>query len=345
MTRDAVRRGFLVHCLAFLFALGSVSQTTGAEPNAVPPPSAVQQVLSWLPSDTETVVVANLSFLLPDLRDAERNREFHIETAFKAMSLRPLLFRNGSLLSFFKNQPAVLALEGSRHFRTPGGLGLMPFEGCTIVVFADDLGDRADLFFNSSSGDAFGVEEIEGEKTLVFQEQVESYLWTTFIVFKKPNVLLVATNHEYLRELLSRMRDNNDRRALPETLPEWKYVNASAQFWALRHFDRSQGDRDPSSPFWDPKKFVKSPWNDEQAIGLTFNYDPVDGKAPIITYLSGNPGIAKRALAMEQEASVVGVAYRELDLGAIEASYSLGHWTAPIFGLLLPFLLGHGIFL
>ena len=257
--------------------------------------------------------------------------------------LSPLRLKNGSLLEHFKNQRAAFALEGSRHFRAPKGLGLYPFEGCTIVILADDAGGRADLYFKSSASGALRVEEAEGQKILVFEETEESGLWTTFVTFKKPNVLLVATDLDYLREVLSRMRDHSGPRALPETLPEWRYVNTNAQLWGLRHFERSQRDRDPTSPFWDPKKSLKTALNDEQAIGVTFSYDPANGKQPIITYLSGNPGIARKALAAPIEDSPVSVVFRQVDRGAIEASYGPGRPTDFILGFILPFLLGHGI--
>jgi hypothetical protein len=303
----------------------------------------VQQVFSWLPADTETVMVANQTFSLPDFRKDDWHRDFPIEAWLRAVVLLPLMLKNGALLEYFQNQRVVFALEGSRRFRFPKSLGWFPYEGCTIVVLADDQGDRADSFFKSSSGGALRVEEVEGQKILVFETIVEGGLWTTFVTFRRPNILLVATNLDYLREVLSRMQGNRGPRALPETLPEWRYVNKDAQLWSLRHYDRSQRDSDPTSPFWDPEKFVKAPLHDEQAIGLTFNYDAANGRAPTITYLSGNPSIAKKPLAVQEGSDIPAVVFRELDARAIEASYGPGRPTDFILGLVLPTLLGHGI--
>jgi hypothetical protein len=345
MIRKAVRRIFLAHCAAFLFAGGAGGQTTSTDPKLVSRALDVQQVLSWLPTDTETVIVAK-DFLLPDLARLQNNRELYTkEVGFQWIALRTWGLKNGSLPEYFKNQRTLFVIEGSRQFRSPKSLGLMPFEGCTFVVFADDLSDRANLSFSTALGAAHRIEEIHGQKVLVFQEQSDGETWTTYIGFAGSNVLLVATNIDYLREVLSRMRDKNGPRALPETLPEWGYVDTRAQFWGFRHFDRSQGDRDPSSPFWDPQKFVKAPWTDQQAIGLTFSYDPVAGKGPTITYLSGDPSLGKKTLDMGNDGSKLGLAYRELDSRAIEASYSLEDSTAPLFVFYLSFLLGHGIFL
>jgi hypothetical protein len=143
------------------------------------------------------------------------------------------------------------------------------------------------------------------------------------------------------------MRGKNGLRALPETLPEWRYVDTSTQFWGLRHFDRSQSQRDadPSSPFWDPRKFVKAPWTDEQAIGLTFSYDPATAKGPTITYLSGDPGAARETLSLKHERDRLGATLRDLDARAIMASYSLEHAEPLGFTFYLSYLLGHGDFL
>ena len=55
-------------------------------------------------------------------------------------------------------------------------------------------------------------------------------------------------------------------RALPDDLPEWKYVNTDLQFWGIRHFDRTQAKLDPSSPFGGQKSANDA---DGQAIHLT----------------------------------------------------------------------------
>jgi hypothetical protein len=345
MIQDAVRRGFLAHCVVILLAAAAAAQTAGTGPSQARRPPDVRQVLSWLPPDTETIVVANKAFPLADLRDVRQSRDFHLEGWLRAMAVAPLWFRNGSLLEHFKDKRSMFALAGSRHFRAPKSLGLMPYEGCTIVFLTDDLGDRADAFLGASSRGASRVEDIEGQKVLVFQEKADSDLWTTFVTFRKPNVLLVATDLDYLRDVLARMRSSSGPRALPQTLPEWKHVNTEAQSWGLRHYDRSQRDSDPSSPFWDSRKSIKAPLNDANAIGLTFSYDPANGKGPVITYLSGNPIAARKALAMPQESTSASVVFREVDAGTIEASYGPGRSTDAIFGLLLPYLLGHGIFL
>jgi hypothetical protein len=311
-------------------------------------PSNFREVLSWLPTDTETVIAAK-DFPLPDFSRIEKEPELYTkEVAFQSILLGSWGVKNSSLPEYFKNQKVLLAVEGARHFRSPEGFGLMPFEGCTLIVFADDQSSRADSFVNTSSGGAFRIEEVEEHKILVFQERLESGLWTTFVTFKKPNMLLVATNLDYLREVLARMGGKTGPRALPEILPEWRYVNTNAQYWGLRHYDLARGTADPSSPFFSGTKSMTAPWSDGRAVGLTFDFDPATGKAARITYVSGNPSIAKAErgpLSMAHGGSKFGMVYRDLGPGATEASYNIGDSNAARnFFFILSFILGHGVF-
>jgi hypothetical protein len=109
----------------------------------------VRQVLSWLPTDTETVIVTK-EFSIPDfegLHEAKRAGKevvYTTEVAFGWFSLGPWVMMSTPLASYFKNEKAFVAVEGSRKFRSPKGIGLMPFEGCTFIAFAGNLRDRAE---------------------------------------------------------------------------------------------------------------------------------------------------------------------------------------------------------
>jgi hypothetical protein len=327
---------------AILLAAGSAGQT-GSEQKLPGRPLDIQQVLSWLPPDTETVIVAR-DFTLPDPETLQISRTYTQEWLFASLALRTWGI-NAPLADYFEGQKVSLAVQGSRGFRSPKSLGFMLFEGCALIVFADRMNDRAERYFKATSNAALRVEEIEGHHIAVFQDRSESDTWTTLVGFAGPNVLLVATHSDYLREMLLRIKGKKGPKALPETLPEWGYVDVNAPFWGLRHFDRAGRDEDPSSPFWDPSKFVKAPWTDDQAIGLTFSYDPAAGKGPAITYLSGNPSAAKETLRLWYEGKRLPSVVREVDAKAIAGSYSLEHPEAIMFTFYLTYLLGHGIFL
>lgn len=89
------------------------------------------------------------------------------------------------------------------------------------------------------------------------------------------------------------MNRKGQRRALPEHLPEWSYVDIQAQFWAVRHYERNDYTRDPSSPI----SGLKRPYNilDKEAIGLVYSFDPNRTNIIRIKYLSSNKEAEKLA--------------------------------------------------
>jgi hypothetical protein len=176
----------------------------------------------------------------------------------------------------------------------------------------------------------------------VFEGKSEEDLWTTYIVFPKPNVAIAATNEDYLREVLARIDGKRGERALPETLPEWKHVNTSAQFWAVRHYRITGAETDPTSPF--NRTWGKTP--DPQAIGLTFSLDLDKSTTATITYLSGDENglqrfqkkyFTERGPAVTQ----MRIQYREVEPGALEGAYDVEQIeSADSFVFVLEALLG-----
>ena len=318
-------------------------------------PVGLEQVMSWLPADTETITAATGPFVFATDIPRQDDTQDRIVSAkelgqsFEDLPLALLQFKEGLLAKRLEGKRITLALEGARHFRAPANLGEMPYEGCAIVVFSDTLDHEISSFAKQARGVALKVEQIEGEEVSVFQEKLESDTWTTFVAFPDEHVILVATDRSYLREVLARLHRNNGQRALPNELPEWKYVNTSARFWGLRHYDRSQTQADPSSPFGGRKP---ANFPDEQAIGLTFVFDPRDGKSATITYLSGDTSIGTKpsstplGMGRAPEANALGIRYRERAPGIVEGSYSLEHLEATgFFFFVLEGMLGHAIYI
>jgi hypothetical protein len=203
------------------------------------------------------------------------------------------------------------------------------------------------LYLKDSAPTIARTEQIEGHTVAVFEGKSEEDLWTTYIVFPKTNVAIAATNEGYLREVLARIDGNRGERALPETLPEWKHVNTSAQFWAVRHYRITGAETDPTSPF--NRTWGKTP--DSQAIGLTFSLDLDKSKTATITYLSGDENglqrfqkkyFTERGPAVTQ----MRIQYREVEPGALEGAYDVEQIeSADSFVFVLEALLGHAIYL
>ena len=318
------------------------------------PSQLVRQVLSLLPADTETVTVANGPFVMPELKpeadeaQGEESDDHEVENTFKGIALGLFGFKEGLLGKHLKGEKILLAVEGSRHFRSPSGLGEGPYQGCAIAVFADDITGRANAFVKDSSTVALRTEQIDGHQVTVFQETLEEDVWTTFVAFPKPNIALAASSKEYLREVLARLNGKRGERALPDTLPEWKHVNAQAEFWAVRHYDKRAGAMDPTSPFGG-KKTANLP--DDQAIGLTFSFDPNKSNTATVTYLSADEhilqNVQKNLFPIESERGSKGlhIEYRLAGPGIVQGSYDLKEIeSAELFAFVLEALLGHAIY-
>ena len=292
------RTGFALLALG-VFGILETSQLAAQESLQKRDSIDLQEVLSWLPEDTETIAVARGPFVLPSTttpikEDENEKRIFkdrELAEMFESLPLSLFGFKDGLLLPRLKGKRILLGIEGSRHFRPPSDLGQMPYEGCAIALLADKLDDDIASFAKSNRKAVLRVEKIANQEVAVFQEKLENDIWTAFVAFPNNRMIAVATNRDYLEEVLARLGGKKGNRALPNDLPEWKYVNTDLQFWGLRHYDRSQANLDPSSPFGG-KKSANDP--DEQAIGLTLIFDHSIGKSAKITYLSGNKSIGGR---------------------------------------------------
>jgi hypothetical protein len=194
------------------------------------------------------------------------------------------------------------------------------------------------------------TEVVEGEKVAVFKESMERDVWTMFVAFPKKGIVLVATNRNFLKQVLMRVHEAGGQRALPDSLPEWRFVDKSARFWGLRHYDRRQMRDDPTSPFGG-EKAANLP--DEQAIGITYRCDPGKGKQATLMYLSGARNEIRKIeekrfpSSSEPEANAgLHIRYRVLEPGVIESNYELTY-SRPLdwFFFVFAGTMGHAVYL
>lgn len=241
-----------------------------------------ETVLSWLPTDTETLVVASQPFPLPIL-DTKSDRRV-LTTALQCLTVseiaayekvyRPLVGRK-----------VLFAMKGSRNFRMPRRLGMGSYDGATIIVFAESIHDFVDTFLKGM------------EHEVILDSRVYTFLlpnreaprdkpedFKLFVAHPRPNVVISATDRGYLRELLERRQRKGLERAFGSSLPEWKFVDPHSPVWAIRHYRRELNSQDLTSPFW-----VGAPVDrlDHEAAGLVFSAQP-PGKPARLYYLSGS---------------------------------------------------------
>ncbi|HEV8145350.1 MAG TPA: hypothetical protein VGP79_03170, partial [Bryobacteraceae bacterium] len=276
-----MRTFFTIGLLYVSAAFLSFGQAAKQPPRPNSRPPSLNEVLSWLPVDTETVLAANGPFPFPDFDSLSGDEPedqplplAELNLRMRGLPLGGFASDNDRLRKALKGSRVLLALEGSRRFRSPTGSGSTLFQGCAIAVLEGAPIDR-DSLVRDVAGSSERIETVEGVKVAVFQEQKESDTWTFLVAFPRSSIVLVATDRSYLREVLARMRAPGTARALPESLPEWKHVNTRAPFWGLRHFQRNDAAEDPTSPFLGDKA-ANVP--DDDAVGATFWFDPVNRK-------------------------------------------------------------------
>jgi hypothetical protein len=83
-------------------------------------------------------------------------------------------------------------------------IGMAMFRGGAIAVFSADITARAGAFLKDSAPTIVRTDRIEGQNVAVFKQKSEEDIWTTYVGFPKPNMAVVATDEDYLREIRRR---------------------------------------------------------------------------------------------------------------------------------------------
>lgn len=308
---------------------------------------SVKKVLWWLPENTQTISVVRGPFKaiapiseLPKRMSAIKQ----VDLALKMDHLGAFrTIREGRFYKHLIGRTVLFSMEGSRKFRAPTDLGEMLYEGCDVIVFQQGLGSVRDTLFKQMQNYGKLIPEIAGQQIIMFEEKLEADIWKIYVAMPEPNVLLCATDQDFLSEVLKRMQQKGQRRALPEELPEWKYVNTGAKFWSVRHYDKDDAQSDPSSPLNGEQRAAN--WPDTQAVGIVFDFDPIRSKVAKIKYLSANKD-ALQLFSKEHSTEDFKPRIQQSAPGVIEMRISFDNpevvW---MFLLILRGVLGHGMYL
>ena len=331
-------------CRALSIALLTLLASSGMTPNetraSLAPTSYWEQSLDWLPEDTETVIVAQVPFEIPE----PTAEQLKFDEAIRFLPFGPVLrLQDEMLYKELVGQKVLCAIEGSRRFTAPRNLGMMPYQGAHILQFDHAADGALRKAFRICQQKAGKIIKLAGERVAVFTEKHESDKWSFFVSQPQPGVLICATNQAFLEETLKRIGRKPDRRALPADLPEWKHVDINAHVWAIRHYRKESAENDPSSPLR-PKSAANVP--DPDAIGLVFWYRPEIDKLIRVRYLSG----AENAFDLitegwRQPTDGITPDIKQIAPGVVEIANSVSdEITAPMFLMVFLGILGHGIY-
>jgi hypothetical protein len=221
-------------------------------------------ILTWLPEDTETLIVGNGPGKFGEL--SEERRKLPLAESLVRLIYYPFAV-SPEAAKHLVGRKIKLAVEGARKFRHPKSLGAWHYEGCHILALESDLDES---WSDALAAGANRTERVSGHDVYVFEKKLgipEEDEWTYYFVQPKPNVVLCGTDRDFVKETLRRMSAEVTKRALPDELPEWKQIDRSACFWAIRRYSKPL----PGEPLHSSHGF------ELVASGFTVTYDPAKG--------------------------------------------------------------------
>lgn len=195
----------------------SILLTLALTTSALP---SVEDVIRWLPENTETLMVARKAGWLGEA-------EGELSGADEARQL--LAIGMGGPETGKARLDYEFVVNGSRAFKRPKSLGLATYEGCKIIGLKPAEFKRVQAIFKAG-GKKISVDGREGYE---FSRMMEQDKWTFQVVFVD-GVMLCATHDGYLKEVLKRRGGKQAGRALPDSLPQWKFIDQKAPFWVVR---------------------------------------------------------------------------------------------------------------
>jgi hypothetical protein len=334
--------------IALLFLNGSSLAVQPPATSGPPSQVSVSQILDWLPENTETLIVGQeIKLDGPPKTDDEKYYP-KPEKIFTGLPLSTLMVMTGSeepeaktsIENDLQGRTLTLAVESARKFRGPSGLGGSVYEGCQILVFKEDLGATGEALKKRLKEQGCKSIKLVDQDILTLVKKLENDNWTFFMTQPRPNLIVTATQKQFLQELLQRMQKKGEKPAFPQGLPEWKNVNTKAQFWALRHYSSDNALRDPTYPSGaQGLPFLPKP------IGFTFSYDPKHDKKLHMHHLSGSTDVLDFATTLWGKPSRHWKPeYKEKSKGVVEVSAEIEdreRGSSVIMGLLA--LLGHAV--
>src|SRR5215472_14800587 len=240
----------------------------------------VQEMLKWFPADTDTIIVANGPFPLPDLQKPEGQAEHppqdavpgyeQLQREFEIKAITLWAQNNTVIAQRLRGERVLLAVQG---YRYPEPERLV--ERCAVIVFE---GGALHKLIDPSADPPLMTEEIDGLEVLI--DKSEDGARTLAVTQPRPDVLIISESFSFLKEVQARMNGEQGDRALPDTLPAWRHVDTSARFWGVRRFpQRNAKPNQQSGEDDDDDEFGPI------VTAVTFSFDLRDDRTGIMTFI------------------------------------------------------------
>jgi hypothetical protein len=210
-------------------------------------PISLDTVLSWLPTDTEALSVAQ-SFDVQIIDDKNDNSVTPATPGWFVSDVRALTsgpaqaLPNGKRDQSFLGKRLAIALCAQREFDAIDMWGSNRDQRCNILVFQEDLAAGGAAIEQRWRKECKKVQTVEAQNVYCFDRfgprkpYVKDLEWEgTFICRPAPNILICANQLAFLKTVLERRRSKPKDRALPDHLPFWKTVDRKSPAWMVRH--------------------------------------------------------------------------------------------------------------
>jgi hypothetical protein len=236
-----------------LIGCGRAERSEAEQGPSVSRRAEVEGLLQWLPTDTETVMAATVA---GSIKLSE-----HPNYAPALLSAGLFPFAEDWQVNY------LYAVKGIRNFKPPTNLGMWEFEGCTIFAVSSEEAGR---LRSQVEERADRREEIAGRHVGVIEHTMERDQWTMYALVED-GCFFVASDPSYLQEVLERRRTGQPPgRALDERLEQWKYIDRSTAFWAVRQFSDASRQATGGGNLGDPK-----------LVGMAVQLDESDGAVTV----------------------------------------------------------------
>lgn len=205
----------------------------------------VDQILQWLPVDTETLVVAQQPFKIPR-RDPQAIPSVAGMAQGYVLGLLGAIGKEG-VDKALVGQTIRLAAIGARKFQNHapdarGGLplGLISYQGCAIYSFVEEVPES--IFQRKADESVMGHPVWVSKGSQNDLKDTDTY----FAARPLPDLVFACNDRDFLTQMVSRMAVVQSPRALTADLTEWQHLDRSAPVWAIRHFRSDRVTLDPT---------------------------------------------------------------------------------------------------
>ena len=196
----------------------------------------VEEVLSWLPPDTESFWVNREPCVLDrvesvELLNGRPTQEYSLD--------RLIALNDGSLYSHLTGRTLRLVMAATRGTKSPAfdvisvPRGMPQQDVAYFYFFAepvdlpppDESIQGVPVWQGSAIGNTEGIAQSGAPRNDA-----------NWIALARPDSLILTNKKELLDEILGRVARGSKTRALPASLPEWTQTDNTAPFWGLRHY-------------------------------------------------------------------------------------------------------------